>query len=129
MLILNLYLISVAISILALFITDISISRRLRREGFKVKKNESLLDELRSILVFFIPLVNLYLVMIMLFNFDEVYKDMLNKNNPYLFCEHQFVEGGMICCKEYSGENYSNKCSYCDVRQGVKCLQYKERSM
>jgi hypothetical protein len=124
----NLYLISVAISILALFFTDISISQRIKREGFKEKRDSPLSDELRACLVLFIPFINLYLAWVMLFRFENIYESMKSKCMPvYLYCGNQFVKDGVICCKEYSGENYSNKCSYDDYKQGVKCLQYKGR--
>ncbi len=69
---LKLYIISTLISFIIVTISAKSMAIKLKREGLKGKNKPSIWEKTHSTLPLFIPIFNIFLAILMIFNFKEV---------------------------------------------------------
>jgi hypothetical protein len=78
---LKVYLISVAISIIVGLICSSALEDKLKREGYTIiKQKSSFAEKLKILLYFFVPIVNIFLIIFFLFG-EEYIIDKLKELN------------------------------------------------
>ena len=71
---LQFYIWSTAISLFVAFITVIALGARLRREGLKSPNKHSMAEVIHTLLIFFVPIVNIGVAWVCLAYADEIYE-------------------------------------------------------
>ena len=84
MIALKIYAITTVISLIAVIVTEKAIKEKAKREGFKFIGKKSIWEEIRNALVFFVPVLNALMAIIMLVKYDGVYKESVSKNNNFI---------------------------------------------
>lgn len=72
------YIASTALCFIILFIMGKAINARAKREGYKYKEKKTFAETLSSSLPFFVPFINILLILVVIFNQENLYKQVIS---------------------------------------------------
>lgn len=81
---LKIYAITTVISLIVAIVTEKAIKDKAKREGYKFIGKKSVWEEIRNMMIFFVPIFNVLMTIIMLVKYDDVYKESVSKDNNFL---------------------------------------------